>query len=168
MVMTTGGTYGAFVMEREDVVDKALDDGGLACADVADHQDLVQVLLLDAVVCFCFASGSGGGHCRVVDCFFPLDFSRVYGCGRERAGRCVCVRGRLSHFFSFFLFLFFFSLATKSQPTSQPTIHTLTEQGAAPGTPYEKKKQKKTNNKFFLKKKKRERVCVGTRRARFS
>lgn len=37
-------TYGGLVVHGEDVVDIALDNGGLSCAQVADDQNLVEVL----------------------------------------------------------------------------------------------------------------------------
>lgn len=37
-------TYGGFVVGGEDVMDVSLDDGCLSCAEVADDEDLVQVL----------------------------------------------------------------------------------------------------------------------------
>ena len=46
-------TNSGLVVGAEDVVDKALDDAGLASTDLANYEDLVPELLLHTVVCLC-------------------------------------------------------------------------------------------------------------------
>ena len=53
--------YGALVMHRENLMDVALDDAGLACAQVTHNQNLVQVFF-ERCLWLSFGHGIGFGR----------------------------------------------------------------------------------------------------------